>query len=337
MDFTSNMDSRLADVLKRTGLAASPSDAKRMANDIHSTERKVQDYFDKKRDEIDGELSLRASNKYVLKVKSKSEEKKEFKLENKPENKPVEVEVEFETSNDHKFTKSENITANKESDIENPVQKSKEEFTRGKEETKSDLGDLFMDEEQKKGQEFLYNFINNHEMKKVDNTQSGIGKYLNGEDPDYNEYLNQARLEILDEEPVEDNSLEQNKINDNAVCETYSEEVVKKVEEKQDEVMCHQKMPVLEENKEEKKEHSEESKVDLTTMFNFGGGLKPQTNQVQKPLEQKPEKQITTEKQDSVSNTSNYIKQDNDLNHPKTGTSMSIDITEMFNFSKRNR
>ena len=53
---------KLADVLKRSGLAASVTDAKRIADDISSTERKVQNYFDSKKNEMYNDLVRRSTN-----------------------------------------------------------------------------------------------------------------------------------------------------------------------------------------------------------------------------------------------------------------------------------
>lgn len=60
MDFEQKTGTdRLADTLKRTGLASSAHDAKRMAEDITKTEKKVQYHFDEKSEELHEEMIKR--------------------------------------------------------------------------------------------------------------------------------------------------------------------------------------------------------------------------------------------------------------------------------------
>lgn len=114
---------KLADTLKRCGIASSVHDALRMAKDITSTEKKVQNFFDKKKVEIKKEFinKVHKNTEKDIETKRNMEKpkisvnyikdnfKKMLKTVENPE--PVKIQVDFDTpkfENTNKEIKDDN-------------------------------------------------------------------------------------------------------------------------------------------------------------------------------------------------------------------------------------
>lgn len=329
-----NSSSKLADVLKRSGLAASVCDAKRIAGDITSTESKVQSYFDKKKNEMSDELARRSPNRYVKKPES---------IESKPKQEIVKEEPVVQVQKEKKDIKQElekvseevkqQLEVNQITNPENhtPVQQEDQSAVE-KEEEPQTLHKMF--EEENSGQEFIYSHIEQENQTVSSMPQQQIQSFTEHKAPEnetevkLNETIEtimkpsetiveEAKMEVISEEPIEEASA------------SKTENVVKPVQENKLEVISEE--PVKPEPQQNTIQKSEEPKIDLSEMFNFGSKTS-RSQQVQEPQQVTQEPQVQEKKPDA-----NGITTSADISHPKTGNSESVDIMEMFNFAKRGK
>lgn len=275
--------SKLAEVLKRSGLAASITDASRMASDISTTENKVQQYFSGKEIEMRDELRR----------KNESFQSQQPKQQIQPESKIV-----VENS----YSQKANISSEIKNACEDthcphckriyddaPVQK----INREKE------GISVRDILEENGQEFIYSYTDTPNRMVSHNetlpeTVVTMNNFNDGKLPVTIEAIEkpiEAKIEIIDEKPVEPK---------------YKENAIKQIP--------NEVIPAS-----ERIQTSDEEKVDLTKIFNMGGSV-PKSAPVAAPV---------------IKNEPLGIKTSSNTSHAKTGNTESIDINEMFNFSKR--
>ncbi|PLW80034.1 hypothetical protein C0585_05080 [Candidatus Woesearchaeota archaeon] len=322
---------KLADVLKRSGLAASVTDANRIARDISTTEDKVQEYFDQKKNEMYDDLANKSGNKYV----------------EKPQAQKVPLEAPAQQSipitHTHDGSHGDMCPHCKRTYDDNPVL---DESREKEEDRPQSIKEVL--EEENSGQEFIYSLVGKEKPEEqtliskdetISETNETISETIEtkSEAENKDENILQAKLEVLEEEPakpVQEAKMEV--AEDSTSSETHFQE--SKMEVIEEEPMDSQKykenaitqVPNEEIPEEKKINTSDEQKIDLTSMFNFSSG---------KSMSQKMEMQgtQTVEEKPKVEEVkqSNGISTSAENDHPKTGNSESIDITEMFNFSKR--
>ncbi|MBR9676104.1 hypothetical protein GOV05_03790 [Candidatus Woesearchaeota archaeon] len=300
--------SKLVDVLKRTGLAASMFDANQMAQDISKTEGKVQEYFNKKKVELDKDLD----NRKGLKQEEKNDQ--EVIL-----NKEVEIRTPSSTTILESTCKECDNFALKKNDDGNPAQLDEPSTdlstAREKEEAADTLKNVLDEEQGEVGQEFIYAYINGPAESLYLQPQKNLSNFFE-----------QKNEEVL-EEPLTTRILEETK--DEEPTQEVQEsrlEVIEEIPMEPEETSFNEQSTTLEEEKQPV-DTSEEEKVDLTTMFNYSNQEQTQNNTQRIVEQQKPEQPENAA----------GIKTNSDLNHPKTGTSEEIDIMEMFNFAKKGK
>ena len=361
MDMMSrNTNTKLADVLKRSGLAASINDAKRIAGDISSTEKKVQSYFDKKKNEMKDDLARKSQNIYVEKPEEKIQEiKSEPITEEHIEQTDIKQELK-EVSKEVKKHLEEASSSNlEENDViskvenHNPAQQEDLKSAEEKEGDPHSLKQMFEDENT--GREFIYshmdefgnNQVPNTEQETLNNHSETIMKPIETikkpnetieeiNNTNTNETIEkplETKMEVISEEPIKPD-LQENKM------EIIEETPIKEPQQNNIEESSSSKTKnVIEEASSSKtdivnEEKTEEPKIDLTQMFNFGSN-----NKMQQPKEQPQQVEQKVEvKSEPIQKTNELgITTSSESDHPKTGNSESIDINEMFNFAKRGK